>query len=69
MTQAINNFTTIRITRDLKNKLDSISSKNESYSDILDKIVSESLAVRTIENSIVSELKNKKYVDFDDIEW
>ena len=69
MTEIMNSFTTIRITRDLKDKLDKISSKNESYCDILDKIVSKDLAVRGIEDSIVSELKNKRYVDFDDIEW
>jgi len=67
--EVINNFTTIRITKTLKNKLDSISSKNESYSDILDKIVNESLAVKTIEKSFIEGLQKRKYVDFDDIEW
>ncbi len=69
MVEVINNYTTIRISRELKSKLDSISSKNESYDDVLEKVINSSLAIKSVEKDIISELKKKKYVDFDDIEW
>ena len=69
MSQALNNYTTIRISRELKSKLDKMSSKNETYSEVLDKIVSGSFAYRQVEESIIDELKTKKYVSLDDIKW
>jgi hypothetical protein len=69
MNTTLNDFTTIRISRSLKAKLDSITSKNESYDQILKKVIGSSLAIRAVEANFISELKKKKYVDFDDIEW
>lgn len=64
-----NPFTTIRITRSLKNKLDKISSKNDSYATILEKIIDNSYFTKNIESSIVKELQKNRYVDFEDINW
>lgn len=69
MSQALNDYTTIRISRELKSKIDKMTLKSETYSEVLDKIISGSFAYRQVEESIVDELKTKKYVDLDDIKW
>lgn len=64
-----NTFTTIRISKTLKNRLNKISSKGETYNDILEKLLNESQTAQIVENTIIDELKKKKYIEFGDIKW
>ena len=69
MTEIELEYTTIRVTKALKSQIDRIASKKESYSDVLTRIVGESFAFRQIEESILDEVKKRKYVNLDDIDW
>jgi hypothetical protein len=64
-----NDFTTIRVSKLLKEKLDTLCGKNETYNDLLEKFIDSSYDLRLMEKEILDELKKKKYVEFDDIEW
>ena len=69
MTEAIRRYTTIRISKDLKKKLDSVTSKNESYDEVLEKLIEESHSIKTVERSFLREMERKRYVKFEDIQW
>lgn len=62
-------YTTIRITRTLKDKLNNIATKNETYSDVLEKVIEESLTIKAVERKILNAVRTKQYEDLDDIEW
>jgi predicted transcriptional regulator len=69
MVADVKDYTTIRISRDLKDKLDNITLKSETYDEVLGKLIGQSHTTRFIEKSIIEELDKKKFVKLEDIEW
>lgn len=67
MNTITNNFTTIRIDRQTKEILDSITPKNKSYSEMITKLAS-ILDEKEVTNLFMKSLNSStKYVDLDEL--